>query len=127
MNTTYLSELRTLRLQEKAIKARILEISDAAASEAVAILAAQGLDRGEFTVDDHRFQLQRTDVFDFSDYRRYKDEEAVRWRKKKLAQDQSKKYSTALTKEMKAIIDSFIATHPDWQPDTIQLTVKVIE
>lgn len=127
MNTTFLSELRNLRIQEKAIKARILEISDAAASEAVAILAAQGLDRGEFTVDDHRFQLQRTDVFDFSDYRRYKDEEAVRWRKKKLAQDQSKKYSTALTKEMKAIIDSFIATHPDWQPDTIQLTVKVIE
>ena len=39
MKTTNLLELRTLRLQEKAIKARILEISDAAESEAVAILA----------------------------------------------------------------------------------------
>ena len=127
MNTQNLLELRTLRLQEKAIKARILEISDAAESEAVAILAAKGLDRGEFTVDDHHFQLQRTDVIDMSDFRRYKGEDAVRWRTKKEAQDQSKKYSAALTKEMKAIIDSFAAQHPDWEPDGIQLVVKVID
>ena len=127
MNTQNLLELRTLRLQEKAIKARILEISDAAESEAVAILAAKGLDRGEFTVDDHHFQLQRTDVIDMSDYRRYKDADAVRWRQKKAEQDQSKKYSAALTKEMKAIIDSFAAQHPDWEPDGIQLVVKVID
>ena len=127
MNTQNLLELRTLRLQEKAIKARILEISDAAESEAVAILAAKGLDRGEFTVDDHHFHLQRTDVIDMSDYRRYKDADAVRWRQKKAAQDQSKKYSAALTKEMKAIIDSFAAQHPDWEPDGIQLVVKVID
>ena len=127
MQTTNLLELRTLRLQEKAIKARILEISDAAGSEAVAILAAKGFDRGEFTVDDHHFQLQRTDVIDMSDYRRYKDADAVRWRQKKTAQDQSKKYSAALTKEMKAIIDSFAAQHPDWEPDSFQLVVKVID
>lgn len=127
MNTQNLLELRTLRLQEKAIKARILEISDAAETEAVAILAAKGLDRGEFTVDDHHFQLQRTDVIDMSDYRRYKDADAVRWRQKKAEQDQSKKYSAALTKEMKAIIDSFTALHPDWEPDGIQLIVKVID
>ena len=127
MNTQNLLELRTLRLQEKAIKARILEISDAAGSEAVAILAAKGFDRGEFTVDDHHFQLQRTDVIDMSDYRRYKDADAVRWRQKKTAQDQSKKYSAALTKEMKAIIDSFAAQHPDWEPDSFQLVVKVID
>ena len=127
MNTQNLLELRTLRLQEKAIKARILEISDAAESEAVAILAAKGLDRGEFTVDDHHFQLQRTDVIDMSDYRRYKDADAVRWRQKKAEQDKSKKYSAALTKEMKAIIDSFAAQHPDWEPDGIQLVVKVID
>ena len=127
MNTQNLLELRTLRLQEKAIKARILEISDAAESEAVAILAAKGLDRGEFTVDDHHFQLQRTDVIDMSDFRRYKGEDAIRWRAKKEAQDQSKKYSAALTKEMKAIIDSFTAQHPDWEPDGIQLVVKVID
>ena len=127
MNTQNLLELRTLRLQEKAIKARILEISNAAETEAVAILAAKGLDRGEFTVDDHHFQLQRTDVIDMSDYRRYKDADAVRWRQKKAEQDKSKKYSAALTKEMKAIIDSFAAQHPDWEPDGIQLVVKVID
>ena len=122
-----LSELRTLRLQEKAIKARILEISDAAESEAVAILAAKGLDRGEFTVDDHHFQLQRTDVIDMSDYRRYKDADAVRWRQKKAEQDKSKKYSAALTKEMKAITDGFIAMHPDWTPDDTKVTIKCID
>ena len=127
MNTQNLLELRTLRLQEKAIKARILEISDAAESEAVAILAAKGLDRGEFTVDDHHFQLQRTDVIDMSDYRRYKDADAVRWRQKKAAQDQSKKYSAALTKEMKAITDGFIAMHPDWAPDDTKVTIKCID
>ena len=43
--------LRELRIQEKAIKARIDEIIDAATEEAVAVLAAQGLDRGEFIIE----------------------------------------------------------------------------
>ena len=42
MNTTNLKELRELRNQEKAIKARIDEISTEATNEAVAILAEKG-------------------------------------------------------------------------------------
>ena len=128
MQYSNLSELRELRNQEKAIKARIDEISTAASNEAVAILAAKGLEKGEFEVEGvGKFQLQRTDVFDFTDYHRYKDEDAVRWRQKKAAQDQNKKYSAALTKEMKAIIDAFVATHSDWEPDDVKTTVKVID
>ena len=128
MQTENLKLLRSLRTQEKALKARIDEISTKATDEAVAILAKKGLDRGEFDVDGvGTFQLQLTEVIDFSDYHRYKGEDAVRWRKKKAEQDQAKKYSAALTKEMKGIVDAFVAQNPDWEPDEIKATVKVIE
>ena len=44
MQTENLKLLRSLRAQEKAIKARIDEISPKAADEAVAILATKGQD-----------------------------------------------------------------------------------
>ena len=126
--TENLAALRDLRTQEKAIKAQIDSISDAATSEAVAILAAKGQDRGEFDVPGiGTFQLQRTDVIDMSNYNRYKGKDAIRWRKKNEQKNQSSKYQTALTKEMKGITDAFVATHPDWEPDEVKLIVKVID
>ena len=81
MNTTNLKELRELRNQEKAIKARIDEISTEATNEAVAILAENGLEKGEFEVEGiGKFQLQRTEIFDFADYHKYQQEQAVKWR-----------------------------------------------
>jgi len=124
---TALQELRELRNTIKACEARIDEISDAATKEAVAILAEKGLDRGELEAEGHKFQLQRTDVIDMTDYNRYKGEDAKRWRQKKAAQDQSKKYSSALTKEMKGIVEAFVAQHPDWEPDEVKLTVKCLD
>jgi len=119
-----LQELRTLRQTIKACEARINEISDAATEEAVA-LAPNG---GEFTIEGvGTFQLQRTEVIDMSNHHRYKDKDAKRWRTKKAAQDRSKKYSAALTKEMKGIVDAFVAQHPDWEPDEVKLTVKCID
>ena len=118
-----LQELRTLRQTIKAAETRISEISDQATAEALT-LAPNG---GEFTDDGHTFQLQRTEVIDMSNHHRYKDEDAQRWRTKKAAQDQSKKYSSALTKEMKGIVDAFVAQHPDWEPDDIKLTVKCLD
>ena len=122
-----LSELRDLRAQEKAIKARIEQISNDATKEALSILARDNKDHGELTADGHKFQVQMTTVIDMSDFRRYKGEDAIRWRTKKEAQDQSKKYSAALTKEMKAITDVFIAMHPDWTPDYTEVTIKCID
>ena len=122
-----LQELRELRNTIKACEARIDEISDAATEEAVAILTEKGLDRGELEADGHKFQLQRTEVIDMSNHHRYKDEDAQRWRTKKAAQDRAKKYSSALTKEMKGIVDAFVAQHPDWEPDDVKLTVKCLD
>ena len=120
--------LRELRTQEKAIKARIDEISDQATEEAVTILAEKGLEKGEFEVEGlGKFQLQRTEVIDMTDYNRYKGEDAKRWRQKKAAQDQSKKYTSALTREMKGIVEAFVAQHPEWEPDDVKLTVKCLD
>ena len=128
MKTTNLKLLRELRTQEKALKARIDEILSEAADEAVEILAAKGLDRGEFTVPGlGTYQLQRTEVIDMTDYNRYKGEDAKRWRQKKAAQDQSKKYTSALTREMKGIVEAFVAQHPEWEPDDVKLTVKCLD
>ena len=127
-NTTNLKEMRSLRNTIKACEARINEISDAATNEAVAILAKHNLDRGEFSDEDgQRYQLQRTDIFDMANYNRYKTEDAVRWRQKKEAQDQARKYSAALTREMKGITDAFVAQHPNWQPDDFNLVLKVLD
>ena len=124
IKTENLKLLRSLRTQEKALKARIDEISTEATNEALKI-APKG---GEFEVEGvGTFQLQLTEVIDFSDYHRYKGKDAVRWREKKAEQDQAKKYSAALTKEMKGIVDAFVAQNPDWEPDEIKATVKVIE
>ena len=128
MQTENLKLLRELRTQEKAIKAQIDKISDAATSEAVAILAEKGLDRGEFTIPNvGTFQLQRTDIFDFADYNKYKQEQAVKWRenaKEKVKEQNLVKARTAL---MAGYVKTFVELYPDKEPDEIKLTVKVID
>ena len=128
MTTNNLKELRELRNQEKAIKARIDEISGKATEEAVAILAAQGEIKGEFEVEGvGKFQLQRTENFDFADYRRYPQEQAIKWRenaKEKLKEQNLVKARTAV---MAGYVKTFVELYPDKEPDEIKLTVKVIE
>ena len=127
MQTTNLQSLRELRIQEKAIKAQIDQISDAATQEAVAFLAAQGLEKGEFEVPDvGTFQLQRTDIFDFADYNKYKSEEAVGWRAKAKDKLRLQNLVKACTATMAGFVETFKQLYPDKQPDEIKLTVKVI-
>ena len=126
--TENLKLLRSLRTQEKALKARIDEISPLAADEAVAILAEQGLDRGEFDVDGvGSFQLQRTDVFNLADYNKYKGEEAVNWRKEAKKKCKNQGLVKACTAAMAGFLKTFVELNPDKQPDEIKLTVKVID
>ena len=126
--TENLKLLRSLRTQEKAIKARIDEISPLAADEAVAILAEQGQDRGEFDVDGvGSFQLQRTDVFNLADYNKYKGEEAVNWRKEAKKKCKNQGLVKACTAAMAGFLKTFVELNPDKEPDEIKLTVKVID
>ena len=128
METTNLKELRELRTQEKAIKARIDEISPKAADEAVAILAAKGLEKGEFEIEGvGTFQLQRTEVFDFADYNKYKQEQAVKWRENAKEKVKEQNLVKARTAIMNGYVKTFVELYPDKEPDEIKLTVKVIE
>ena len=128
MQTENLQTLRSLRTQEKAIKAQIDAIIDAATQEAVAALAEQGLDRGEFEVPNvGTFQLQRTDVFDLSDYNKYKSGEAVNWRAKAKEKLRLQNRVKACTTTMAGFLKTFIELNPDKQPDEIKLTVKVVD
>lgn len=128
MKANNLKELRELRNQEKAIKARIDEISTEATNEAVAILAAQGEIKGEFEVEGvGKFQLQRTESFDFSDYRRYPQEQAVKWRENAKEKTKEQNLVKARTAVMNGYVKTFVELYPDKEPDEIQLTVKVIE
>ena len=128
MKTENLKLLRSLRTQEKAIKARIDEISTEATNEAVACLAEQGLDRGEFEVPGvGKFQLQRTEVFDFADYNKYKQEQAVKWRENAKEKVKEQNLVKARTAVMAGYVKTFVELYPDKEPDEIKLTVKVIE
>lgn len=122
-----LMELRTLRAEEKAIKARINEIAGAAAQEAVDILAAEGRDRGQFTTPDgSTFQLQRTDVFDLTDYNKYKGEDPILWRYCLLEKNDLQARIKGYTAKMDGLLKSWQTKHKDWEPDEVQLTVKVV-
>ena len=128
MKANNLKELRELRNQEKAIKARIDEISGKATDEAVAILAEKGLEKGEFEVEGvGKFQLQRTESFDFSDYRRYQQEQAVKWRENAKEKVKEQNLVKARTAVMNGYVKTFVELYPDKEPDEIKLTVKVIE
>ena len=128
MKTENLEKMRELRNQEKAIKASIDQIIDAATQEAVAILVEQGKDRGEFEVPGvGKFQLQRTDVFDFSDYNKYKSEEAVGWRAKAKEKLRLQNKVKGCTTTMAGFLKTFIELNPDKEPDEIKLTVKIVE
>jgi len=128
MDTNNLKELRELRIQEKAIKARIDEISDKATDEAVAILEAQGEIKGEFEVEGvGKFQLQRTESFNFADYRRYPQEQAVKWRENAKEKTKEQNLVKARTAVMAGYVKTFVELYPDKEPDEIKLAVKVIE
>ena len=123
-----LMELRTLRAEEKAIKARINEISGAAAQEAVDILAWENRDRGQFTTPDgSTFQLQRTDVYDLTDYNKYKGEDAILWRETLSRKQELQEQVKGCTAKMDGLLKSWQSNHKDWEPDEVQLTVKVVE
>ena len=128
MQTENLQSLHELRIQEKAIKAQIDQVIDAATNEAVACLAEQGLDRGEFNVPGvGKFQLQRTDVFNLADHNKYKGEEAVNWRAKAKEKLRLQNLVKACTASMAGFLKTFTELNPDKEPDEIKLTVKVID
>ena len=106
MQTDNLKELRSLRIQEKAIKARIDAISDAATDEALALA---------------------TECYDLADFRKYKEPEAVKWRENAREKIKEQNLAKARTALMAGLVKTFVQLYPDKEPDEIKMTVKVIE
>ncbi len=128
MNYSNLLELRELRNQEKAIKARIESISTEAANEAVAILAARGEIKGKFLVEGHHFELRRAETFDFvGKPQKYTMAEGVAFRQKTAEQQVLKAQSAAITKVLKTLRDNFPALHPNIAPDSVEYTVVCVD
>lgn len=128
MNYSHLLELRELRNQEKAIKARIESISTEAANEAVAILAARGEIKGKFLVEGHHFELRRAETFDFvGKPQKYTMAEGVAFRQKTAEQTVLKAQSAAITKVLKTLRDNFPTLHPNIVPDNIDYTVVCVD
>ena len=120
---TALQELRELRNQEKAIKARIETIKAQAVAEAQAFT-----DGGKFEFLGHTYILERDEIYDFvGKPQKYTMPEGVAFRQKTAEQKVLKAQSTALTKELKAIRDAFPISRPTIAPDEITYTVKCLD
>ena len=85
-------------------------------------------EKGEFEVEGvGKFQLQRTEVFDFADYHKYQQEQAVKWRENAKEKVKEQNLVKARTAVMNGYVKTFVELYPDKEPDEVKLTVKVIE
>ena len=95
---------------------------------AVLELAKRDLRSGSFEHDGHHYTLDRTLGYDLADYNRYKQPEAVQWRKDKRERDIARKNASSFTTSMKSQMDKFITLYGDTKtPDTIDLTLKCLD
>ena len=123
-----LIETRALRQLIKSCEARIEELSPEAESLSKAELTKLGLPKGQFTYDEHTFELQRDDTYDFvGKPQKYTMAEGVTYRQKTAEQKEYKAKSSAITKTLKAIKDAFPISHPNIEPDEVTYTVKCID
>ena len=86
------------------------------------------MEKGEFEVEGiGKFQLQRTEIFDFADYHKYQQEQAVKWRENAKEKVKEQNLVKARTAVMAGYVKTFEELYPDKEPDEVKLTVKVVE
>ena len=101
-------------------------------AEAVA-LAEEDLDKlgrtsGQFTHENLTFSLDKKSVYEFVNKpQKYTMPKGVQYRQLFHEQEELKKQSKALTKEMKTINDNFPVQHPNIEPDSISTVLKFID
>ena len=124
MQTENLKALRELRMQEKAIKAQI-DIVKPLAIEEAKLIAPEG---GKFPIEGvGDFVLDVVPIYDLSDYRRYKEDEAKEWRSDKREQRIARTMASSYTASMRTQMDRFIRLYGDTKtPDSIDLTLKCL-
>ena len=122
-----LVETAILKQLIESCKARIEEVEDEAKTMAEAELSALGAKKGKFEHGGHHFTLDREAVYDLiGKPQKYTMPEAVTYRQKVKEQKALKDQSAVLTKEMKAIYDAFLITHPKIEADEMKRTLKCL-
>ena len=123
--TTNLATLRTLRTQEKAIKAQIDIVKSLAIEEAKKLAPEDG---GKFTVEGvGDFILDVVPVYDLADYRRYKENEAKEWRSDKREQRIARTMASSYTASMRTLMNNFIKLYrATKEPDSIDYSLKCV-
>ena len=131
-NECALIQTHALRRLIAACEDRITELSDDAIDEATAVLTnIEHKSQGEFTVFEQngtprKFQLQVTEKYDFSNTSKYTERVCQDWRVLKREQDGLKRQSSAITKQLSAIVEGYIAAHPRTTPDEIKTVIKCL-
>ena len=123
--TENLAALRELRMQEKALKAQIDIVKPLAIEEAKKLAPEDG---GKFTVDGvGEFVLDVVPVYDLSDYRRYKEDEAKEWRSDKREQRIARTMASSYTASMRTLMNNFIKLYrATKEPDSIDYNLKCV-
>ncbi len=124
MKTENLKLLRELRTQEKALKAQ-LDIVKPLAIEEAKIIAPEG---GKFPIEGvGDFVLDVVPVYDLSDYRRYKEEEAKEWRCNHREQRAARTMASSFTASMRTLMNNFIKRYrATKEPDSIDYSLKCV-
>ena len=125
MQTENLKLLRSLRTQEKALKAQIDIVKPLAIEEAKKLAPEDG---GKFSVEGvGEFVLDVVPVYDLSDYRRYKEDEAKEWRSDKREQRIARTMVSSYTASMRTLMNNFIKLYrATKQPDSIDYNLKCV-
>ena len=134
-NANALVQTHALRMLIAACEDRITELSNEAIEQATAILAAQGKSQGSFEVETDvfgerqvlKFQLQVTEKYDLSKTNKYTEEDCQNWRGLKREQDNLKRMSAAITKQLTGIVEGYVARHPGTTPDEVKAVIKAIK
>ena len=125
MKTENLKLLRELRAQEKAIKAQIDIVKPLAIEEAKKLAPEDG---GKFSIDGvGEFILDVVPVYDLSDYRRYKEDEAKEWRSNRREQRSARTMASSFTASMRTLMNNFIKLYrATKEPDSIDYNLKCV-
>ncbi len=123
-----LVETSILKQLIESCKARIEQLEPTAKSLAEHQLSEMGVTSGKFMYHGHHYTMDCVPVFDLvGNPNKYNTPEAATYRRKAREQQDLRDRSAVLTKQMKAIMDSYPINHPNLAPESLKRTLKCLD
>ena len=127
-NNNALVQFANLKGIESALKDCLDEIKPEAIELAMEQLALAQRTSGDFAYEGRHFSLSKKDIYDMAGKpQRYTMPEGVQYRDFAKQKADLAKRSSAMTKFMDALVKTFAAQHPGFEPDGTQFVLKVME